>query len=178
MLAPLLVEKELSEVPIFGPEKIDLDAIIDDVTQTPVPTSGLVEDKSASDIPLPKSFIKATNTAEQMRALRSYVKDISTAKRSSNGTTTVDDVAKATDDLSISAEGPPSCRELHEDLLQSLVEAQGLPRDAQVVFDHVMLLRAKEKYLLDAAINHSVVGDDAWLRYIWDWIAGELKSCC
>ena len=176
MLAPLFVEKELSEAPIFGPEKIDLDVIVEEATQTPVPTSGLVEDRCASDVPLPESFTKATTTAERMRALRAYVKEISEAKGPSNGNALADDIAKASSELSISAEGPPSCRELHEDLLESLIKAQGLPRDAQVVFDHVMLLRAKERYLFDGAINRNVVVDDAWLRYVWNWIAGKTKS--
>jgi WD repeat-containing protein mio len=172
ILAPLLVEDKLSEVPIFGPDRVDLETIINEATQTPVPASSLVEDKNASNVPLPESFTTATTIAEKMRALRAYAKEIAKSKSSSNGTNGAEDLEKAAGGLSITSEGPPSCRELHEDLLESLMEAQGLPRDAQVVFDHVMLLRAKEKYLFDAVVNHSVVQDDAWLRYTWDWIAG------
>ncbi|KAL3964451.1 hypothetical protein ACCO45_001455 [Purpureocillium lilacinum] len=60
---------------------------------------------------------------------------------------------------------------IHEGLLTTLVAAKGLPRQALCVVDHIMPLRAKEKYLFDAAENRSVIGDDPWKRFIWDWIA-------
>ncbi len=36
-----------------------------------------------------------------------------------------------------------------------------------------MLLRAKEKYLFDFALNQTIAADDPWLRDTWAWVAGE-----
>lgn len=166
MLGPLLVEKALDDFPVFGPDRPGLDLVIEQATSSAA-SSGLVEDFDASARPLPKAFTNASTTAEKLRALRTYVKDNDTPKY-------VDDVTESTADLSLSATGPPTNHQLHEELLSTLVLADGLPREARAVVDHSMLLRAKEKYLFDPSINRAVVDDDPWLRYIWGWISGEL----
>ncbi|KAF5521711.1 putative WD repeat-containing protein [Colletotrichum aenigma] len=91
MLGPLFVEEALSDIAIFGPDKVDVQTIVDKTLQARF---------SAADL----------NT-------------------------------------------------------------QNLSTESQCLLDHVMLLRAKEKYLFDCNVNRAVVSDDPWLRYMWDWIA-------
>ncbi|KAI8154086.1 putative WD repeat-containing protein [Colletotrichum sp. SAR 10_70] len=91
MLGPLFVEEALSDIAIFGPDKVDVQTIVDKTLQARF---------SAADL----------NT-------------------------------------------------------------QNLSTESQCLLDHVMLLRAKEKYLFDCNVNRAVVADDPWLRYMWDWIA-------
>lgn len=165
MLGPVLVEQTLLDVPIFGPDNSDLNTIVGGATRSP-PSTGLVRDFDADDRPLPEAFTNASTTAEKLRALRAHVKE-------KPGQKSADDVTDSVADMSLSVTAPPTNRELHEELLSTLIEAQGLPIEARVVVDHIMVLRAKEKYLLDAPTNVAVVGDDPWLRYIWGWVGGE-----
>lgn len=167
MLGPVLVERAVDDAPLFGPDQADLNFIVEKATNSPV-TSGLVQDLDAGDRPLPEALRNGSTTAEKLRALRVYVKEGKPAQ------TSVDNVAEATDDMSLSATGPPASSEIYEELLSTLIEAEGLPREARAVIDHAMLLRAKEKYLFDPAKNREVVDDDPWLRYLWGWIGGEL----
>ncbi|KAG8427250.1 hypothetical protein J3459_007392 [Metarhizium acridum] len=74
-------------------------------------------------------------------------------------------------EISLASNSLVSCREIHEALLGTLATVKGLPREAQCVVDHSMLLRAKEKYLFDAATNRTVLSDDSWRRFLWDWVA-------
>lgn len=166
MLGPVLVERALDDAPLFGPDQADLNSIVEKATNSPI-TSGLVQDLDAEDRPLPEALRNGSTTAEKLRALRVHVKEGKSAGKS------VDNVAEATEDLSLSATGPPTSSELHEELLSTLIEAEGLPREARAVIDNAMLLRAKEKYLFDPAKNRDIVDDDPWLRYLWGWIGGE-----
>lgn len=165
MLGPVLVEQALDDVPIFGPDSSDLNSIVEGATRSP-PSTGLIQDLDADDRPLPEAFTNASTTAEKLRALRAHIKDKS-------GLESVDDVADSVGDMSLSVTAPPTNCELHEELLSTLMEARGLPLEARAVVDHVMILRAKEKYLFDPSTNVAVAGDDPWLRYLWGWIGGE-----
>ena len=166
MLGPVLVEQALDDVPIFGPDRKDLTTIVEEATRLP-PLTGLVQDLDADDRILPAAFTKASTTAEKLRALRACVKEKS-------GQKAVDTVGDTVRDMSLSITAPPTNCELHEELLSTLIEAQGLPREARAVVDNVMLLRAKEKYLFDPLVNVAVVADDPWLKYLWGWVGGEL----
>ncbi|CAI4211826.1 unnamed protein product [Parascedosporium putredinis] len=151
-IGPLLVDQALSDVPIFGDDRVDLAAVVEQATNSQASDVGLLVDLEASGDALPESFTKASTTAEKLRSLRAHVKDRSKpAPNKSN-----DRLVDATSNLSLSATGP------------LLI---GLPSEARVVIDHTMLLRAKEKYALDPAINKAVVGDDPWVRYLWLWIS-------
>lgn len=166
MLGPVLVERALDDAPLFGPDQVDLNFIVEKATNSPI-TSGLVQDLDGGDRPLPEALRSGSTTAEKLRALRIYVKEGKSVQ------TPMDGVTEATEDMSLSATGPPTSSELHVDLLSTLVEAEGLPREARAVIDHAMLLRAKEKYLFDPSRNREVVDDDPWLRYLWGWVGGE-----
>jgi WD repeat-containing protein mio len=177
MLGSLFVEDALSNIPIFGKTKADVGAIISEALGSQIPAADLLVNSESIAVPLPDVLWKPSTTAEKLRALRKYARE---ALQVSHEETSVDkpteetsDAEKALADMSLSQDGPPSCRVLHDNLLRALPEAKGLPREAQSVMDHAMLLRAKEKYLFDATTNASVVSDDHCLRYVWDWIAGR-----
>lgn len=167
MLGPVLVEQALDDVPIFGPEGKDLNSIVEKATSSAAETY-VLQDLDADDRPLPEAFTNASTTAEKLRALRAHVK-------AKPGRNSVDAVTESVDDLSLSTAEPPTNCELHEELLSTLIAAQGLPREAWAVIDHVMLLRAREKYLFNTSTNITVVDDDPWLRYLWGWIRGESR---
>ena len=169
ILGPLLVDQALSDVPIFGENRVDLASVVEEATNSQVSESGLVGDLDASEDALPESFTNASTTAEKLRALRAYIKD----RTKSASKTPVEGLADAAAELSLSATGPPTNRELHDELLTTLLEAKGLPSKARAVLDHIMLLRAKEKYLFSTTINRAVVDDDPWIRYLWLWISGK-----
>ncbi|RDA84514.1 hypothetical protein CP532_1504 [Ophiocordyceps camponoti-leonardi (nom. inval.)] len=167
MLGTFLAEQALSEVPIFGSDKCRIEERLQGALKNTSTVSTVVEHVDENPTPLPDSFHKATSTASKLRSLRAYVRD-------DNGSTqTEDDDAN---DMSLASNSLTSCREVHEGLLSSLATAKGLPREAQSVVDHVMLSRAKEKYLFDAAVNREVVSDDPWKRFLWDWIADAERA--
>ena len=67
---------------------------------------------------------------------------------------------------------PFSPRDLHEKLLYDRMDSYGLPGEGHAILDHIMLLRAKEMYLLNAVTNKEVVADDPWLQDVWAWVSG------
>lgn len=178
-LGPFLQETALSEIPIFGPEKANVGAIADAAMQTYPPEGDLLIDEAASDVPLPGSFTKATTIAEKLKALRAYTWGIS-----SPDVIGKDDFPRIFDQMMLTRfredwrDGgeKPSNHALHEGLLKSTMEVAGFPKAAQAVLDHVMLLRAKEKYLFDCRVNRVVVADDPWLKSVWGWIEGKVSS--
>ena len=165
MLGPVLVEQALDDVPIFGPERKDLNSIVEKATSSATSAYAL-QDLDADGRPLPEAFTNASTTAEKLRALRAHVK-------AKPGQKSVGAVTDSTADMSLSATEPPTNCELHDELLSTLIAAQGLPREAWAVIDHVMLLRAREKYLFNSSTNIAVVDDDPWLKYLWGWVRGE-----
>lgn len=177
-LGPLLKENALSDIPIFGPGKVDPSAIANMTMEAYNPEDDSLVDEVASDEALPRAFNESTTVAGKLKALRAYIWCIShpdvVDKDNFRDTPAamVDILIRLQDD---GPEGPlkHSSRSLHETLLRSTMETAGFPKPAQVVLDHVMLLRAKEKYLFDCSVNRAVVDDDAWLKGAWGWIEGE-----
>ncbi|KAK5990218.1 SEH-associated 4-like protein [Cladobotryum mycophilum] len=175
MLAPIITEQTLSDVPIFGPEKGKIESRIEAALNPNVPVSATVEHLNKLTSPLPESFTNSETISEKIRGLRAFVRDEQEAKNApekdepSNGNAKpAKKGSKAS--TSIESNGLGSCREMHETLLGTLLAAQGLPREAQCVVDNVKLLRAKERYLFDPVTNRHVVSDDPWKRFVWDWI--------
>jgi hypothetical protein len=168
----LLAEKAMAEQPVFGPDRVDIVAAIEDALVLARNGGLVVEDQVATQDPLPEAFYKADAVATKLRLLREFV-------HSQNGTKDPEKngamagLENESTKLSLASDGVGSCSEMHESVLQSLVASNGLPREAQCVVDHSMLLRAKEKYLLDPVINRDVVQDDPWVRFVWDWITGQ-----
>lgn len=184
MVGPLIVEQALSDIPIFGPEKADLELTIKSALESPAASAQLIYNEEASKIPLPPDLKTSSTIAERLRILRNFARDVRAAAKGgsdkiSAGIPVPDTLLRYREIQENllskigTIESPPSCRELHESLLTLLPETKGLPREAQSIMDHAMLLRAKEKYLLDPAINMKVTEDDPWLRYLWNWIEGK-----
>lgn len=181
MLGPLLIEKSLAEVPLFGPNAVDIQTSAEEALKSHKTSASLaVEDLSKSKTPLPESFYKASSISAKIRALRAFVGDELSLENPANGVKPRIGDTKVletqTSAMSLASDSLGSCREIHDALLTSLIEADGLPREAQCVINHTTLLRAKEKYLFDAIINRDIVADDPWVKFVWDWIASELSS--
>ncbi|UKZ80690.1 hypothetical protein TrVFT333_008453 [Trichoderma virens FT-333] len=181
MLAPIIIEKNLSDVSIFGPDRVNVEASIEKALDPKTPISIVVEAVDEINSPLPESFEKAETIAEKLRSLRNYVRDESIAPSSPDeGQPHASDVRRLGNgkpsSASISSNGIGSCREIHEALLGTLASASGLPREAQSVVDHVKLFRAKERYLFDAVTNRNVTSDDPWKRFVWDWIGDAERA--
>jgi WD repeat-containing protein mio len=167
-LGPYFVENALSKIPIFGPEKIDFDAIAEEALKTYSPDDDLLVDEAASTVPLPQSFMSAKTVAEKLQLLRAYVQDVTRSEEPESGPP-----SRKLSGIALNPSPSSSNRSLHEDLLRSTVEFTGFPKAAQIVLDHVMLLRAKENYLFDCQVNRAVVADDPWLKGVWGWIGGK-----
>lgn len=168
-LGPFFVENALSDIPIFGPEKADVGAIAEEALRAYAPEDDLLLDETASTVPLPEAFVAAKTVAEKLQALRAYIQGIAGSKDSDSDT-----ALTKLRGISLDPSPGSSNRALHESLLRSTVELTGFPKAAQVILDHVMLLRAKEKYLFDCRVNRAVVADDPWLKGVWGWVGGKV----
>lgn len=174
ILGPVFIESALSETPIYGPDKVDAEAIADKALETCLPEDSILLDTAASDAPLPLAFNQATTVAEKLRALRAYNRDVARADSvDKDGSKALDDNVEALTGISLESSSSRSSRSLHESLLASTLETAGFPQGAQIVLDHIMLLRAREKYLFDCHVNRAVVADDPWLKGVWGWIEGQ-----
>lgn len=178
ILGPVFIENALSEISIFGPDKVDAGAIARKALETYLPEDELLLDTEASDAPLPVAFTQATTVAEKLRALRAYAQGATRADSfDKNGHQGCDDDVEKLTGISVESSSSSSSRSLHESLLGSTLATAGFPKGAQIVLDHVMLLRAREKYLFDCRANRTVVADDPWLKGVWAWIEGEPCPC-
>ena len=175
MLGPLVGEQTLSEVPVFGPDKIGIEERISNLLIDTDKPSAAVEQVDEIERALPESFYTATSVGQKLRSLRAYVRDEMAEQQAESEKEAGDNKSKRLDngpnEITLASNSLGSCREIHESLLDTLATANGLPRDAQSVVDHSMLLRAKEKYLFDTDTNRKVIGDDPWRRFLWDWVA-------
>ncbi|KPM43478.1 hypothetical protein AK830_g3040 [Neonectria ditissima] len=180
MLGPLLIEQRLAEVPLFGPESAKIRTDLETALNSNTLSSVTIDDIAATTNPLPEEFHRAPAIGAKIRALRAFVRDEFQSSASASrvkprvGDTKI--VQSETNELTLASDSLGSCREIHDALLTSLAEAEGLPREAQCVIDHTMILRAKEKYLFDAVANRDIVADDPWVKYAWDWIASAEDS--
>lgn len=138
------------------------------------PDDELLTDGMANSVPLPEAFTKASTISEKLKALRGYIWGIINPDLIDQEDLRLNDpmaLIKLREGLSGEASDVAS-RSLHDDLLRSTMETAGFPKAAQVVLDHFMLFRAKEKYLFDCRVNRAVVADDPWLKGVWGWVEG------
>ena len=150
ILAPLLTEQALSDMPVFGPGKVDVRSSVaktlaDTSTEHPL-AAEVSQDLSSSVL-----FEQATSVAEKLRVLRLAAKQ-----------------GKDEPDEALLSQ-----LERHEKLLTATNDMAGLSSKERFVVDHTMLLRAQEGYRFDFAKNQKIVADDPWLRDVWVWVAGE-----
>lgn len=176
-LGPFFVENALSATPIFGPDRSNLASIAEMAVEAHAAEPSTVVDETASSVPLPPSFAQAATLAGKLKELRKYVWRITHPDMMDDDEFDEADPVSMLAKLSITGASDESSthssRSLHEALLKSTMETGGFPKAAQVVLDHIMLIRAKENYLLDCRTNRSIVDDDPWLQAVWGWIQGE-----
>lgn len=177
ILGPLLAEQVLSQVPTFGKSKAELANAVADALKADSPASVELGRTNGSSKPLPDSFYESSTVGAQLRSLRAFIRNQENGDDKHPQDPDLHALASQTSNISLASNVSASCREIHEALLGLLVTAsEKLPQEAQNVVDHSMLLRAKERYLFDAATNRNVVSDDPWARYAWDWVAGMAYS--
>ncbi|KAG5949295.1 hypothetical protein E4U53_005918 [Claviceps sorghi] len=178
VLGPLLTEKTLAAMPIFGPDKAHildrLDDMLRDIEPAPI-TVQHVDETSRSLLP---TLRNASTISQKLLTIRAYIKNEQAHQQAQEDQAS----QKAQEaspgrshnwphEISLASNSLGSCREFHEARLATLATAKGLSREAQSLIDHSMLLRAKEKYLFDATTNRNILSDDPWRRFLWDWIA-------
>lgn len=176
MLGPLTVQQALSQVPIFGEHKTDIGGLIQKALQPHYAfPQDYTEDAMIRAAQLPESFSEQLSTAQKLQELRGFSRRASRkASETATGQSLLNSEDKqSSDDPSVSRNDPPSNRQLHEKLLSQNIESCGMPKEAQILLDHILLLRANNRYLFDSATNRDVVSDDPWLRDLWDWIGGR-----
>ncbi|KAG6121354.1 hypothetical protein E4U14_001990 [Claviceps sp. LM454 group G7] len=176
ILRPSLIEKALADVPIFGPDKANISDCVNDALLDSESTPVVVEHVDETSRSLPHALRCASTISEKLLMIRSCIID-EQADQGTESDHKAQDHAGASQLPSLSGEmflasnSLGTCRDAHEALFATLSNAKGLPREAQSLVDHSLLLRAKEKYLFDAATNRRVLSDDPWLRFVWDWVA-------
>ncbi|KAI1854558.1 hypothetical protein JX266_000676 [Neoarthrinium moseri] len=180
MSGPMLVQQALSDIPIFGEHKVDVDELIQKAIQPSTTPRDLVQDAIATTEMLPESISKGTSIAQKLQDLRSFSKNNLRSSKSQSQKDrqheSIEDLTQSMDDLLSGRSAPPSNRQLHEKLLTSGLDTRGFPQQAQIILDHVALFRANSRYLFDFTINRDVVSDDPWLRDLWDWVAGAERD--
>ncbi|ORY70125.1 WD repeat domain-containing protein [Pseudomassariella vexata] len=180
MMGSILIENALSDIPLFGEEKADIETIIEKALQPRSPEHACVEDAEAITAPLPRLFTHGATMADKLRGLRNYSKQHLKVSKSKAGYgqhhPSRKEIAPKTEGVAAGKAVTRSNRHSHEKLLSLSLDTKGFPKEAQLVLDHVALLRAKDKYLFDFAANRDIVSDDPWLRDMWDWIAGAAQD--
>ncbi|KAI0024781.1 WD repeat domain-containing protein [Xylariomycetidae sp. FL0641] len=179
MAGPLLIDEALKDIPLFGENRAPINDIVQQAVQFPPSDIDPIVDFEAKAVPLPATYATAKSTTDQLHMLRQYSKDVIRPRKPKNDEQqfpTIEDLDRSLTDLSMKGPGPPSNRQLHERMLATTLDTKGFPKEAQILLDHVMLLRAKERYLFDYAANREIVSNNPWLRDLWDWVAGATQA--
>lgn len=174
---PLLLEQALVDVPLFGPKKEETRSAVEQMLQSDAPAEE-VETRRSTDSKVSAGPTGGQRIAERLMALRKAVRSQNEEQgeegaKSESNDAAAEQMEDKLDRLTLAEKGLVSSRRLHESILSILPQATKLTPEAQSDVDHVMLHRAKERYLFDPVVNRSVVADDLWLKYLWDWIAGQ-----
>ncbi|KAI1429230.1 hypothetical protein F5Y12DRAFT_782001 [Xylaria sp. FL1777] len=151
IMGSLLIDDAVKYTPLFGNEKESVATIVSHVLESLPPETDKVLDFEAKES-LPQSFADAGTTADKILVLRKYAYQ---SRETTPGEGT----------------GLVSNRQAHENLLATTLNTKGFAKAAQIVLDHVILLRSYEKYLFDYAANINIVSDDPWLKDLWLWVA-------
>ncbi|KAI1302618.1 hypothetical protein F5Y03DRAFT_207559 [Xylaria venustula] len=174
VMGPLLIDDALRDAPLFSSEKESIAAIVPEVLESLQPETDNVLDFEAKDT-LPQSFTDATTTAGKILALRKYAQQTFKGQEASrtDGHSTMlrEGTDKTPSDAASSGTGLVSNRQAHEDLLATTLNTKGFAKAAQIVLDHITLLRSQEQYLFDYASNINITSDDPWLKDLWLWVA-------
>lgn len=150
IFGPFLTEQALSDIPLFGPEKGNVKALVEKGLTDVPPDGRPVTEASKSNLPS-LLFDDASPVADKLKALRLASKQ---GKEQPN-------------------EALLSQLERHEKLLTDARDMAGLSSKERFALDNTMLLRAQEGYRFDFVRNQEIVADDPWLADVWAWAAGE-----
>lgn len=168
LLGPLFTESLLADVPLFGTNKVKVEAVVQESLELSSQYKDIVVDTLVEEAAAPLDLNKSLTVAEKLQALSIHSEEFSARRES-----LIKDSVKNGSAPQQQDEEPTVQRERHEKLLRLKMEAQGLPSQGHIVLDHIMLLRAKEKYLFHTKTNQKVVADDPWLQDVWAWVAGR-----
>lgn len=164
LLGPLFTERALSDIPLFGSERANVNALVEKTMSPSVHAEETLTEAIEESSP-PDTFVKASSIAAKLEALRLASTEPSQTQGLASGVK-----AQANQQQG----GVPSSQLQRHERLLSEIKAMGHPSSkAQAVLDHVMLLRAKEGYLFNFEKNQKIVADDSWLRDVWAWVAGR-----
>lgn len=184
VLYPVAFEEALADIPIFASDATEINGAIQKAQKDRAAQIDADALEQAKKSRLPPEYFSAKTVAKKLKILRQYEKQHlrQQAKKGGGaqaaGTTTGStilsssrtDLTDSTASLASLSGRPLTSQELHESLLTSTLARQGFPSEAQAVLDHVMLLRAKERYLFNCVLNQEIVADDPWLRDVWGWV--------
>jgi hypothetical protein len=174
MMGSLLVDDAVKDIPLFGAEKKPITTIASQILQSPPPETDPILDLEAKDT-LPQSFFNAITTAGKLNALRKYAETINQTQVLSGSNKHINATSerreKALTGPLVRGTRLTSNRQMHENLLKTTLDTRGFPKSAQVVLDHIMLLRSKERYLFDYPANIDIASDDPWVKDLWLWVA-------
>ncbi|KAM7223794.1 SEH-associated protein 4 [Rhypophila decipiens] len=151
IFGPLLAEQALADVPLFGPEKANLNKAIEHAVSSKTAAGPVVAKQIDANDELPVPYSEASSVAEKLAALR---------------------IASRHTSPPVSGGEPLSQLQHHEHTLTEIKDMSRLPTQGQALLDHSMLFRAKESYLFNYETNQRVVADDPWLRDVWAWVSG------
>jgi len=159
ILGPLLSERVLEDKPLFGPNKINVQSLLDKASVSDIHAEQLAIGDEVRKGDFSATLSRATSIAEKLAALRLALKETTSPHSAVTG---------------VQAGGESTIqRDRHEKLLIKAKDIGRFPTDAQVTLDHAMLLRAKENYLFNYERNQQIVADDPWLRDVWAWVTGN-----
>ncbi|KAI1281364.1 hypothetical protein F5Y07DRAFT_354486 [Xylaria sp. FL0933] len=165
VMGSLLIDESLKHTPLFGSDRESIATIVSQVLESLPPETDIILDFEAKDS-LPQSFIEASTTAGKILALRKYAQ----MSHQSQETSRIEGLDKSPTDAAVNGTALISNRQAHENLLTTTINTKGFEKAAQVILDHVMLLRSQEKYLFDYAANIDITSDDPWLKELWLWV--------
>lgn len=167
LLGPLFTERALSDIPLFGSDRANVNALVEN-TMSPSVHAEETLTEAIGEPSLPDTFVKASSIAAKLEALRLTSTESSQTHVAASGVKVQANQQQG---------GVPSSQlQRHESLL-SEIKAKGHPSPkAQIILDHIMLLRAKEGYLFNFEKNQKIVADDSWLRDVWAWVAGRPQT--
>ncbi|KAI0166660.1 WD repeat domain-containing protein [Xylariaceae sp. FL1272] len=169
MMGSLLADEAVKDVPLFGEEKLPTINLVSAAINSPQqPDIDNIISSEEEEV-LPESFEDASSTADKLQILRrifrktvhSYDASVGDGHEVLNGR-----------NLENKSAGLMSNRQSHESLLSTMLDMRRCPKSGQIIIDHILLLRSKERYLFDYAMNVDIVSDDPWLQDIWHWISG------
>ncbi|KAK4157228.1 SEH-associated protein 4 [Chaetomidium leptoderma] len=149
IFGPLLTEQALSDIPVFGPQKVNIKSLVEKAL-----TSSLSEDRLVAEVSKGSHssvlFEGASSIADKLKALRLASKQ-----------------GKDEPDEALLSQ-----LERHEKLLADTRDMAHLSSKERFAVDHTMLIRAQEGYRFDFTKNQKIVADDPWLHDVWVWVAG------